>query len=184
MEVITSGYNRKCKDSLGGVKDIYLFPYAKYSRSQITLSQNVLTAFPDNDIFKFEFNGDVNFSEPQQNDDGGKFFSQSLSFTLVQQNDDNNIIKLLNKDYRIVIRDRNNNFRLLGLYNGLECVSINYNSGSSKSDLNGFTLEFQGKEEKESPYFYNLDLIQGVSFRLLQDYEYRLTQSGDFRILQ
>ena len=33
MEII-NGYNRKCKDSVGGVRKVWLCKYVKYSRSQ------------------------------------------------------------------------------------------------------------------------------------------------------
>ena len=36
---------------------------------------------------------------------------------------------------------------MLGTYNGLVCKLSN-NSGTSKSEFNGFALDFSGKEEK------------------------------------
>jgi len=188
MEAIISGYNRKCKDNLGGVSEIYLFPYVQYSRSQIVTSGNTLVTFPSTNIYKFYSNGSPNANESQQEESGGKFFNQSISLELQGANESENISKLLRKDYRLIFKDRNGLYRIFGLYVGLEAEQLNYNTGSSKSDFNGFKIDFSGKEEKQSSFINNLEeagfFNADFNYRILQDGTFRLTENNNFRILE
>lgn len=187
MVSITSGYNYKCNDNLGGVKYIYLFPFVKYQRSLINITNNVLNTFPTTTIFKFEFLGSPTLEISQEENDGGKFYNQSISFDLLGLNDSFEIQKLIKKDYRCIIEDNNGNKRILGLYNGLELNSFNSSTGSGKSDLNGFKLSFKGQEINE-PFFIN-DLesagfvIGQFNFLLLEDGFYLLQENNDKIIL-
>jgi len=180
VSTITSGYNRKCKDNLGGVDEIYLFPFVNYSRSQINVSENILVTFPTTTIYKFYSNGSPNANESQEQDDGGKYYNQTLALELQGANESENISKLLRKDYRLIFRDRNGLYRIFGLYNGLEAGTLNYDTGSGKSDFNGFKIDFSGKEEYQS-FFIN-DLEEAGFFNA--DFDYRITEAGEFRITE
>ena len=185
---IDSGYTRKCKNSLGGISELFLFPYVEYSRSQIVTNGNVLTTFPTTSIYKFAFNGNPAPNEPQEVDAGGKFYNQSISIDLQYKNDAFQLQKLLNKDYRIIFKDRNGIYHIFGLFNGLEADQLNYTTGNSKNDLNGFKIDFSGKEEKgsffindlESAGFFNADF----NYRILENGDFRITEDVKFRILE
>ena len=157
MEIV-SGINRDCKDAIGGVNKVYLFSWVKYSRSQIVINDNVLTSFPESNVYEFETIGDVQFNEDTQEEDGGKFYNISLSFKIGNYSDAE---KLLKKNVRAVVLDRNGSFRLLGAFNGLFCTKVGKETGSNKSDFNGFKIEFEGKELRESLFFYDLEIITG-----------------------
>lgn len=184
---IDIGYTRKCKDSQGGVSEVYLFPYVEYSNPEIVTNGNILTSFPDTTIYKFESNNTPNAIEPQEQDAGGKYFNQSISLDLQYKDDFENIIKLLKKDYRLIFKDNNGKYRIFGLYNGVSCDSLEYTTGNGKSDFNGFKLSFNGKEEKQSFFINNLSdagFNTETNFRITQDGNFRITQTGDFRIIQ
>lgn len=155
MEIV-SGINRECKNSIGGVNKVYLFSWVKYSRSQIGINGNILTSFPQNDVFEFATIGEVSFTEDSQEEDGGKFYNISLSFQIGNYFD---IEKLLKKNVRAVILDRNGNYRLLGTFNGLFCTKVSKETGSNKSNFNGFKIDFDGKELRESLFFTDLEII-------------------------
>jgi len=187
VSTITSGYTRKCKDSLGGIDEIYLFPFVNYSRSQIIVDSNVLVTFPTTTIYKFYSNGNQNANETQEEDGGGKYYNQSLALELQGANDNENISKLLRKDYRLIFRDRNGLYRIFGLYNGLEAGTLNYNTGSGKSDFNGFKIDFSGKEEYQSFFITDLEdagfFDAGLDYRITEAGELRITENNDFRIV-
>jgi hypothetical protein len=180
VSTVLNNYNRKCKDSIGGISEIYLFPYVSYSRSQIVVVGNVLQSFPTTTIYKFYANGNPNANEAQQEDAGGKFYNQNIALELQGANESENISKLLRKDYRLIFRDRNGLYRIFGLYTGLEAEAINYTTGGGKSDFNGFNIAFTGREEYQS-FFIN-DLENAGFFNA--DFNYRITQSGEFRITE
>ena len=150
MEII-SGYSRKCKDSIGGVKGVWIMKWLNHSLSQIVTNGNQLTSFPEVFIYKFESIENVNASETQETDDGGKYWKQSLSLTF-SGSDVSNIEILQRVDTRILILDNNGLYRIFGLYNGMLGGNIDYTTGGGKSDLNGIKISFEGKEEKQSVF--------------------------------
>ena len=62
---INSGRDRQCRNSLGGISKLWLFPFVKYSRSQIITNNNILVTFPNTDIYRFDFNGNPTPTENQ-----------------------------------------------------------------------------------------------------------------------
>lgn len=156
METLGNGYNRKCKDSVGGVNTIWLLKYIKYRRSQIVTDGNFLIEFPESFIYKFESLANPNFSETQETDAGGKFYNQSISLTF-NTTDFFDVEEYESLFFRILIRDNNGLYRILGLYNGLESGTIDYTTGSGKLDLNGLKIDFSGREEKPAFFITDLD---------------------------
>ena len=183
MEIITSGYTRNCKDSLGGLDNIYLFTFENYSRSQIVINGNKVVTFPATTIYSYEAVNNPVFDNKQNDDNDSIYYDESLSFQLAKVNDNYQVSKLLKKDVRAIVKDRNGKYRILGLYNGLECESINADIGSSKGSFNGYSIKLSGKEEKETFYIDNLESAEFIIGSGVQTF-YRITQSGDFRILQ
>ena len=188
VSTITSGRDRQCRNNLGGISKLWLFPFVKYSRSQIVINNNVLLSFPDTTIYRFNYNGNPAPTENQSENDGGKFYDLSISFDLLYSSDAPNIEKLLKKDYRLIFQDRNGLYRIFGLYTGLVCDSLTYNSGGGKSDLNGFTLSFSGQEEKGSFFIDNLEdagfFDADIDFRITELGEFRITENNNFRITE
>jgi hypothetical protein len=184
MEIV-SGYNRKCKDSVAGVRKVWLCKYQKYSRSQIITADNYLVSFPYTFIYSFASVEVVNASETQEQNEGGKFFNQSIS--LAFRSSEIAQIELLNTlEYRLLFLDNNGLYRIFGLYNGMESGGVTYETGSNKNSLNGFKVTFTGKEEKGSLF---IDDLADTGFLesgriLLQDYDYFLLQNNDYLISQ
>jgi hypothetical protein len=189
LEIITQGYSRKCKDSIGGLNEVYLFPFVKYSRSQIITNGINLVTFPNTLIYRYHFLGDTGFNESTEVDAGGKLFNQTISLTFQSSNDFVEMQKLLKQDYRIIIKDKNGNYRILGLFNGCIANDLRYTTGSGKSDLNGFTISFEAKEEKTAHFINDLEnagfeVFTGDDFLLLEDGFYLLFEDGGKIIIQ
>jgi hypothetical protein len=184
---IDSGYTRKCKDSRGGVAEVYLFPFVNYANSLIITNGNILTTFPNTTIYKFYSNTTPNATENQEQDAGGKFFNQSIALDLQYYDDYENVSKLIKKDYRLIFKDNNGLYRIFGLYNGISTDSINYVTGAGKSEFNGFKMTFSTKEEKQSFFINNLSdagFIEESFFRITEDGIFRILENNDFRILE
>lgn len=178
--VLVSGRDRVCKNSQGGIQNLWLFPYVKYNRSQIITNGNVLASFPTTTIYRFNLNSNPTPTSTQAENAGGKYYDMAISLDFIGSNDSENLQKLLKKDYRLIFQDRNGLFRIFGLYTGLICESLTFNTGSGKTELNGFNLSFNGQEEKGS-FFIN-DLENAGFFDA--DFDYRITEAGEFRILE
>jgi len=156
METLISGYNRKCKDSIGGVNKIWLLKYIKYRRSQIVVDGNYLISFPESFIYQFDSLENPNFNEAQQTGEGGKFYEQTISLSF-NTTDFFDVEEYESLFFRILIQDKNGLYRILGLYNGMESSNITYTTGSGKGDKNGIRIDFTGREEKVSFFIENLD---------------------------
>jgi hypothetical protein len=181
MVFINDGRNRICKDSVGGINKIYLFKHVNYSRSQITLNNNILTSYPATTIYEFQVDNEPSVSQKQNEQSGGKFYELDISLDLVRESG-YVYQSFLNFDFNIIIKDRNGNFRFLGNRNGLTCETVNYSVGNGKSDFNGVKLSFTGQEEKDAWYINNLSAA-GFTIDGEDINEYLLQENGDF-ILQ
>ena len=184
MVSITQGRDRVCKDGVGGLSKVYLFPYVKYSRSQIILNKNVLVTYPNTTIYEFQLNSNPSLSQSQSEENGSKFFDLNIGLELENENP-HNFSNILNKDYNIIVKDRNGNYRFLGNRNGLECDGVDFTTGSGKQDFSGVKLDFKGKEETEAWFINNLDdagfsIFDGY---LLQENGFYLLQENGFKII-
>jgi len=189
MEII-SGYNRKCKDSLGGLRKVWLCKYVKYSRSQIITNGNILVSFPDTFIYSFHSVEASNATETQEQLEGGKFFNQSISLSF-QGPDPYEIELLQNIDFRILYLDNNGIYKIFGLHNGMEAGTIAYDTGGAKNSLNGFKITFTGREKEEAVFVENLETVgfieEGVTpehYLLFQNGDFFMFENGDNLILQ
>jgi len=181
MEIV-SGYNRKCKDSVGGLRKVWLCKYVKYSLSQIITDGNILVSFPDTFIYSFHSVEASNASESMEQIDGGKFFNQSISLAF-QGADPKEIELLQNIDFRILYLDNNGIYKIFGLRNGMESGTITYETGSSKASLNGFKITFTGKEKEEAVFVEDLETVGFIEEGVTPDH-FLLFQNGDFFMLE
>jgi len=163
MANIDQGYDSKCKDGSGGLKNVYLFSFENYNRSEITTNGNILTSFPETTIYGYEYVSDPVFANKMQEEAGGKYYDENISIELSKVDVDLNLRKLLKKDVRIIVLDKNGKYRILGAYKGLECTGIKASIGTSRTTLNGYDISFEGKEERESLY---IDDLFGTGFTI------------------
>lgn len=145
---ITSGRLKGCKDSIGGLKSVYLAPYKKVLRSEIIYDGTTLTQFPQTFIYKFELVSTDVFEQSGEENEGGKFYNQSLTLTFnkISAFDNLQFQKLLQKDYFIVVEDKNGNFFLMGFRNGL--IAEKLDTGTSQQ----YKISFTGQEIEQAPF--------------------------------
>lgn len=159
---ITRNRPRGKKNLLGGVKTVYLFPYVKYSRAQITLVDQKLTVFPTTIVLDW-YSVSTNFNENNSVEGGDIAWNQSFTIELPKTEAISEVYKLVKQDYRAIYIDNIGNIRILGLYNGLE-ASITNESGSDKAGFNGYKVSFTGKEDNQA---YFIDDLSDVGFEIL-----------------
>lgn len=145
---VTQGRIKVCKNTIGGVKNAYLAPYKKVFRNEITYDGVNLTEFPQTFVYKFELVGSDVFQQNGSEEDGGKFYDQSLDLTFnkITAFDNLQFQKLLRKDYFIVIEDKNGNFFLMGFRNGL--IAEKLEKGTDQQ----YKISFKGNEEDLAPF--------------------------------
>jgi len=162
MASLNEGYLRGCKDGSGGVKSFWLFPWVKYSRKVIERNGIELTAFPNNTIYKFEGNFSSSFTDAASFDKNGEKFDQTLNVTFTKMANTFYFENVREQLLRAVVLDNNGNYWLLGQDNGLRATQYQKGTGSSKGELNGYTLALSGSERLEAPYMSSIDILTGT----------------------
>lgn len=137
-------YQKRCKDTIGGVKEFYLAPYEKWTKSQISVLDMDLVSIPETDFYLFECIGTYNQDSSLEN--GAVYFNQSIELKLPKVYDTVNALKFTKQLYRVILKTNNNQYIIFGTYNGLE-AKLSNTSGNSKAEFNGFSLSFTGKEK-------------------------------------
>lgn len=160
MAFFRQTYELRCKDSNGGLSEVYLFGWVKYSRKNIQINNNELRAFPSNTLYKVEGLKNASFNERSGLSGQGYRYDQTLSLTFSKMDDYFDFYDLVNTYVRALVKDRNGNFWLLGAYNGLETDQYDKQSGANRSELNGYTITLSGSERVEAPYVSSKELIQ------------------------
>ena len=173
---ITKGRLKKCKDSIGGIKNIYLAPFINYSLSQIVYDGVSLTSFPQTFIYKFELISADVFQQQGNENDGGKYYDQTLELTFIKLSAFDNLQfqKLLRKDYFIVVEDRNGNFFLGGFRNGM--IAEKLESGVNQQ----YKITFNGQETDFAPF---CETLIGTDLIIFEGYQ-KIFQSDEGFVFQ
>jgi len=161
-DVTLKGRTEPCKDSIGGLKNIYIANFVSglyadlLTAGNIDANDQITDLETPLELFKFELRADGNtFEESSESsrDNGTTFFTQSGTITLKKQDaETQRMFKLLSFGRpHILIEDYNNNFKLAGAENGVELL-LGSTTGGAMGDFSGFNISFEGKE-REPAYF-------------------------------
>jgi hypothetical protein len=157
---ITRGRTEPCKNTLSGVKNVYLWKWQPYSLAQIKGVRGVnLIEYPQTTIFKYPTLSDANTYEETLGEDNA--YDQSLSVTLkkIDLESNQDLSKYHNLILGAVIEDYNGLFRLMGAFNGVDLSDLNVSVGSGKADFNGYKLTLESKERFKAPLFTDLNAV-------------------------
>ena len=152
MVLQINGRDKVCKDSITGVKRVYITPYVKVPRNQYTYNGVRLTNFPITLLYKFDFNTQASFTQSLEIKEGNTFYNQSLSLTFNKSSefDNLNFQKLVKRDFHIVIEMKDGEFFLMGFKNGVTADKL------ETSESRQYQISFKGIEEDFSPYVTTL----------------------------
>ena len=160
---ITAGRIEQCKDSVSGLKAIYVINYDKLNSDAVAYSvvagyeDQILTWTPTDtsvalNLYKFELKSTTNSfttAIESSRDNGTTFFSQTLVAALKRQDavTTKNVKLLAYGRPRIVVRTMTDQFFLMGLDQGADVSAGEISSGAALGDFNGYSLTFLAQEE-------------------------------------
>lgn len=149
---LTQSIALACRDSKGGVRRL-LIAQLEDKQTLTATSGNVGTFTMDTGKRFWEYQQEIEKASFTQNFQGsrenGTFFVEMDAIAVIFKGDAtvSNEIKLLAQNrLMIIIEDQNGVFWLLGATNGMMLEPSTFNSGTAMGDMNGFTLNFKGKE--------------------------------------
>lgn len=151
---LTQAYNLDCRDSYGGIKEVYIMELA--NASSITAAAGVITAiakvatklFYDYQLVAHTAEGDENLTPSREN--GTLSVTQSLKFPINKMTVAvrNELLLLAKNRLLIVIVDNNGTGWLYGKEYGMMLAPTSFKTGKVLGDRNGYELAFEGTEKE------------------------------------
>ena len=158
---ITRGRLIDCKDSIGGLKAIFIAKsYSNNVSAVATINTTEMTTagFANwsccggtVEVFKYDLVQNLSSLTVTINSDnanGTTFFTQALSVTLQKIDHDmtNELRLMAYSRSQIFVQDANDNVFLLGIDGGCYVTGGTVITGTAKGDLNGYTIEWGAEE--------------------------------------
>lgn len=153
--LITAGRAESCKDSVGGLRNIYFINYqiADADVAYDVTNTDLITDVNNVDsLYKFELKGSNNTFEQTINSDrnnGTTFFTQVLNIRLKKQDiATTKNVKLLSYGRpHIIVETNNGQYFLMGLKHGCDVTGGTISTGGALGDFSGYSLTFTAEEE-------------------------------------
>lgn len=154
---LTQGYSLDCRDSLGGITEVYFISKANISAITVASgSVSALTKVVGSRFYKYELVPGTaslteNINANVQN--GTVFYAQELSIVLnkLQVPTRNEILLLAQNTLLCVVKDNNDQTFLLGRVQGINLTGGNAATGTAQGDRSGYTLTFSANEKELAP---------------------------------
>ena len=157
---ITKGRTLPCKNSVGGLKNVYILDYEEDGAaiSNLTPSSGTVTLPTDGtaEFFKFEIKGNSSLETTviSSRENGTTFYESTLNLTFTYLDvATQEELKLLNAGRaHYVVETYNGDYLLIGKEHGAEVTGGTIVTGAAMGDLSGFTLTVTA-QETAPPFF-------------------------------
>ncbi len=165
---LTQGYTLDCRESLGGIKAVWLIAHANVS--SVTEASGIVSAITKaagKVFYKYELvknTGALTETITASVENGTVFYAQEMSIVLnkLQANTRNEILLLAKNTLMAVVQDANDKYWLVGRYTGLDVTGGTAATGTAQGDRSGYTLTFSGGEKELAPEV-NSGIIAGLT---------------------
>ena len=146
---LTTGRELPCKDSVGGIKAVYLADYG--TLGALTVASGEVTAIAGTpDLYKFDVKGNSSLEQAitSSRENGTTFYEQTLNLTLTKLDvaTQQEIVTIAKARPHIFVEDYNGNYFLIGAVHGADVSGGTIVTGAAMGDLSGFTLVFSAQE--------------------------------------
>jgi hypothetical protein len=157
--LLTGGIAKSCDNNIGGIKELYLVEKEYVSSTTLSSPGDVITTITmaaGKEFKKFEFNKNTStFTEVTTFDpaNGTELCTQTISLFLSRrEKSKKDVLLLLSKGKELVaiIKDANDLYWYFGETNGLILTEKNSETGTARTDKNGYTLTFVGEEPEDA----------------------------------
>ena len=154
---LTQGYTLDCRDSLGGITEVYFIASSDITSS--TEASGVITALTKDTgkrFYKYELTKGTSVLTENVNSNvqnGTLYYTPELTIILnkLQANTRNEILLLAKNLLVAVAKDNNGKYWYLGKTRGIDLTAGSATSGTADADRSGYTLTFAGSEPELAP---------------------------------
>ena len=164
--LLTIGRKVPCKSAFGGIKRVYMTNFGSVETVVVAgaTGEAAITGSPVWFEYDVKGNSSLETTVTSSRENGTTFYTQTLNLTLTfldgltQQ--ELQIIAVARP--QIAVEDYYGNTFLCGFENGMEVTGGTVVTGAAAGDLSGFTLTFEGMEEK-APFFLTAAIVPSAS---------------------
>lgn len=151
-ENLSLGRLKPCKDSVGGIKNVYFINYGDmdgivYNATDTDVIDTIGVAVS---AYKYEVHFSSSLTQNIQSsaENGTTAFEQVLELSMPRlSKEDHKEIKLITFGHpHVIVEDQNGSFFVVGLLNGMEVTGGTIVTGTAMGDLSGYTLTLTGME--------------------------------------
>lgn len=151
---IVQGREIACRDSVGGLPEVYLTEYDNVPQANITSSSGVISAATCSSgkrFFTYQLekeNGQFDVKDIVSVENGTLYSEQTLTFTLKKMSASlrNNLRTLAQNRLHIIVKDSNGIYWWMGQTRGADLTASDGTTGKAMGDMNGYSLTFVAKE--------------------------------------
>ena len=162
---LTTGRELPCKDSVGGIKAVYLADYGTLGALTVDPSTGEITAIAGTpDLFQFDVKGSSALDQAitSSRENGTTYYEQTLNLTLTKLDlaTQEEIVTIAKARPHVFVEDYNGNYFLVGAAHGADISGGTIVTGAAMADLSGFTLVFSAQETLPA-YFVDAAVVTG-----------------------
>ena len=175
--ILTAGRLTPCKDSLGGIKNLYMIDFDSagivINKTANGGDDEVTDLTGSFSYAKYEVKGDASMEATltSSRENGTTFFEQNITANLRKlSKEDNKELKLMAYGRpHVLVQTRDDKFFWVGAENGCEVTGGTAVTGTALGDLQGYTLTLQAMEQfypnefVTSPVATDADPFAGIS---------------------
>ena len=147
---LTTGRELPCKDSVGGIKAVYLADYGTLGALTVDASGELTAIAGTPTLFQFDVKGNSSLEQTinSSRENGTTFYEQTLNLTLTKLDlaTQQEIVTIAKARPHIFVEDYNQNYFLVGAVHGADVSGGTVVTGAAMADLSGFTLVFTAQE--------------------------------------
>lgn len=151
---IVQGGEIACRDSVGGVLEVYLTEFTNVPQANITSSSGVITAATCSSgkrFFTYQLekeNATFGAKDIVSVENGTLYSEQTLTFTMKKMSASarNNLRTLAQNRLHVIVKDANGIYWWMGQTRGVDLTGSEATTGKAMGDMNGYTLTLTGKE--------------------------------------
>lgn len=147
---LTTGRELPCKDSVGGIKAVYLADYGSLGTLTVTSGEVTAISGVAPTLFKFDVKGNSALDQAitSSRENGTTYYEQTLNLTLTKLDvaTQQEIVTIAKARPHVFVEDYNGNYFLVGAVHGADISGGTIVTGAAMGDLSGFTLVFSAQE--------------------------------------
>jgi hypothetical protein len=150
---LTTGYALGCRDSIGGIKAIYVQAFNATGSVNVNATNTVtgFTGYSASGFFEYDLTKATSSMTETLNasiENGSIFYAPEVTFTInkLQVAVRNELRLLARNRLLVIVQDNNSRYWVLGSANGMEATAGTAGTGTAFGDRSGYELTLSGME--------------------------------------